>query len=209
MADAASDGMVIVCADVGSVARKNFGWWSEAGGSGSLPSALAEHVAGLLNSGRRVALGFECPLFVPLAEDQLALTRARPGEGSRAWSAGAGCGALAVGLVEVVWVLKAIRAHLARDVAAYLSWDEFAALQGTPSLLLWEAFVSGSAKLPSHVEDAQVGAYALARSRDDPSKANAVACDGEIHSLIGAALLRTGWRSDVDVLQEPCLVMRA
>ena len=37
---------------------------------------------------------------------------------------------------------------------------------------------------------------------------NAVACDGAIYSLIGAALLRTGWSSDVEILKHACLVVR-
>ncbi len=69
---------VVVCADVGSVAKGNFGWWSSEGHGGSQPSTLADHVAAALNTGARVALGFECPLFVPLVEDENLLTRARP-----------------------------------------------------------------------------------------------------------------------------------
>jgi hypothetical protein len=59
-----------------------------------------------------VALGFECPLFVPLNLQPEALTTARSGEGSRPWSAGAGCGALATGLVQVAWILRKIRQEL-------------------------------------------------------------------------------------------------
>jgi len=101
--------LTTVCADIGSAAKGNFGWWSSAGESGDRPSGLVAHVAALLNDREPVALGFECPLFVPLAASEMQLTSARPGEGSRAWSAGAGCGALATGLVQVVWVLEQVR----------------------------------------------------------------------------------------------------
>lgn len=101
--------LVVVCADIGSVSRGNFGWWSSAGSEGRIPSTLAKHVAECLNLGLPVALGFECPLFVPLEDDEQSLTRARPGEGNRPWSAGAGCGALATGLVQVTWTLREIR----------------------------------------------------------------------------------------------------
>jgi|GEM_PF-2881994 len=96
--------LVVVCADVGSVAKGNFGWWSNREESGTRPLTLAHHVATMLNSGFPVALGLECPLFVPLVEDECMLTSARPGERTRAWSAGAGCGALATGIVQTAWL---------------------------------------------------------------------------------------------------------
>lgn len=199
--------LVVVCADIGSVARGNFGWWSSAGARGELPSTLALHVAALLNSPSPVALGFECPLFVPLVEDEACLTNARPGEGSRPWSAGAGSGSLATGLVQVAWVLQAIRAQLVRPESAFIDWPSFVA-SGT-GLFLWEAFVSGTKKQGSHISDAEVGAQAFARALPDPISENAVICKSPVHSLVGAALLRSGWSSNLAVLAEPCLVLRA
>jgi hypothetical protein len=198
---------VIACADVGSVAKGNFGWWSSENQGGLKPSGLVEHVADLLNRGRTVALGFECPLFVPLAENELHLTSARPGEGTRAWSAGAGCGALATGIVQATWVLGEVRRRLSHALPAHLSWPQFVA--AASGLFLWEAFVTGTAKRASHAEDAKAGATAFMRSLPDPPAANAVVCLGAVHSLIGAALLRTGWTSNIAVLEQPCLVLRA
>ena len=73
--------LAILCADVGSVAKRNFGW---AGvlvgsghqdlGSGSDIVRLAETVADDLNNKVPVALGFECPLFVPIPQDPARLT---------------------------------------------------------------------------------------------------------------------------------------
>ncbi len=198
--------IVIVCADVGSVAKGNFGWWSSLGESGVKPSTLGEHVSTALDSGAPVALGFECPLFVPLLDDELFLTSARPGEGSRPWSAGAGCGALATGLVQTAWVLQDIKRHLTRTTPAFISWSAFTA--SGSGLFLWEAFVSGKAKSDSHTADARLGAEAFARSLPDPMSCNAVTCSN-VYSLVGAALLRTGWSDDSRLLQEPCLVVRA
>lgn len=198
---------IVICADVGSVAKGNFGWWSSQGKSGNRPSTLAAHVATALKSGEPVALGFECPLFVPLVEEELQLTSARPGEGTRAWSAGAGCGALATGLVEVAWVLQTVRGHLDHPVPSFLAWEPF--VSANSGLFLWEAFVTGAAKQSDHIADARVGAEAFMRALPSPMEANAVVCQSAVYSLVGAALLRTGWRSDLSILQEPCLVLRA
>lgn len=43
-----------------------------------------------------------------MSKNPVELTSSRQGEGSRAWSAGAGCGALATGLTETLWVLEYI-----------------------------------------------------------------------------------------------------
>ena len=199
--------LVTVCADVGSVAKGNFGWWSSSGESGDRPSGLASHVARTLTSGIPVALGFECPLFVPLSQDELSLTSARPGEGSRPWSAGAGCGALTTGLVQVAWTLQEIRRQVVSETRAYLSWDDFAA--AGLGLFLWEAFVSGKAKGDSHTADAMLGAMAFLNALPAPLLSNSVVCESGVYSLVGAALLRTGWSTDTRLLQEPCLVVRA
>ena len=199
--------LVTVCADVGAVAKGNFGWWSSLQESGNRPSSLAGHVAAALSSGAPVALGFECPLFVPLSQDELFLTSARPGEGSRPWSAGAGCGSLTTGLVQVAWVLQEIRQQVVRETRAHLSWDDFAT--SGSGLFVWEAFVSGKAKGDSHTADAMAGAMAFVNSLPDPHRANAVVCASSVYSLAGAALIRSGWSTDTQLLQEPCLVVRA
>jgi hypothetical protein len=197
----------IVCADIGSVRGGNYGWWSSCGEHGSKPTGLATHVATLLNGEHSVALGFECPLFVPLVEDELELTRARPGEEQRPWSAGAGCGVLATGLVQAIWTLAEIRKRLSRRAPATLDWPFFRNRQAR--LFLWEAFVTGTAKLPTHEADAEVGAKAFMQALPDPTTKNAVVCKSAVHSLIGAALLRSGWSSDLSLLEKPCVVIRA
>jgi hypothetical protein len=198
----------VICADIGSVAKGNFGWWSSESASGNSPSGLSKHVASLLSQNIGVALGFECPLFVPLAENELQLTSARPGEGSRAWSAGAGCGALVTGLVEVAWVLQSIRSQLEHPAKSFLSWQEFCS-HNQSGLYIWEAFVSGTAKQTSHITDAEAGAKAFSHSLPSPQQANAIECTEGVYSLVGAALLRTGWSTDLSILNQPCIVVRA
>jgi len=198
--------LLIACADIGSVAAGNFGWWSSDGNSGLEPSSLAALVAAALNGNRTVALGFECPLFVPLAESELQLTRARPGEGSRPWSAGAGCGALATGLVQAAWVLRAIRTSLNSPRTGYLDWEAFNEAQS--GLFLWEAFVSGKAKSSTHVADAQAAVETFIHSLPNPASINSVVCSTPVYSLIGAAMLRTGWSQSPEVLAQACLVIK-
>ena len=126
--------LAIYCADVGSIKQGNFGWAREEVPAGDIErhrggTEIAELVGVLfedLSAGVPVALGFECPLFVPVPEDPFRLGAARPGEGSRPWSAGAGTGALTTGLVQAAWVLTELRKRRPDD-RVYLNWAEFQA----------------------------------------------------------------------------------
>jgi hypothetical protein len=205
--------LVIYCADIGSVPNKRFGWARadaddaaiERHRSGIEIIDLVESVAEDAGAGRAVALGFECPLFVPVPTDPLRLGMARAGEGNRSWSAGGGSGALATGLVEVAWILSELRQRTP-DVTPYLDWDGFRGSDG--GLFLWEAFVSGQAKAPTHIDDAGVAVSAFRDALPDPMATNAVIAERPL-SLLGAALLWSGWSSDPALLQTPCLVIKA
>jgi hypothetical protein len=98
--------LAIFCADVGSIKQKRFGWAGTlpdgAAISGTNIEEFAAQVAKQLENKAKVALGFECPLFVPVRSNPVEVNSARKGEGNRSWSAGAGTGALATGLVEVL-----------------------------------------------------------------------------------------------------------
>ena len=66
--------------------------------------AMAEAVVADIARGAAVAVGFECPLIVPVPDDHARLGRGRAGDDeNRAWSAPGGAGALAIGLVEAAW----------------------------------------------------------------------------------------------------------
>jgi len=203
----------VFCADIGSVKAGKFGWASvDSGGacaeSGSDIGRFSTRIVDHLAQQKPAAVGFECPLFVPFRADPRSLTLARDGEGSRPWSAGAGTGALATGLVEVVWVLDHVRRGLTEAVTPHLDWGTFADGGG---LFLWEAFVSGVDKPPGegnpHAADAMAAARAFVEALPDPRTANAVA-EPMVTSLIGMALLRTGWTDDIKALATPCLVIK-
>jgi hypothetical protein len=124
--------LAIYCADVGSIKQGNFGWARtgfpafdlERHRGGTEIVELVDAVDGDLTNGVRVALGFECPLVVPVPAEALRLGSARTGDGTRAWSAGAGTGALATGLVQAAWVLAELRARQT-EKHVYLEWDAF------------------------------------------------------------------------------------
>ncbi len=200
----------VVCADIGSVAKGSFGWAASLDPDrevleGSDIAEMCRTVANALNGGRKVALGFECPLFVPIPDNPAHLTSKRPGEGSRPWSAGGGLGALATGLTEIPWILLTMRAQLSSGVPAFLKWREFCA--AGRGLFLWEAFVTGDAKGASHCKDAAVAVREFRRVAPGVDDANAVKVPVAL-SLLGAALLRSGWTKDLRVLGQTCVVIK-
>lgn len=202
----------IYCADIGSVALNRFGWAAHRAPdnarmmSGSIADLVGE-VAKDLSAGLSVALGFECPLFVPLPDDPVRLTRARAGEGNRPWSAGAGAGALATGLTETTWILTRLRERLACEPSVFFDWGRFGD-SSEGALLLWEAFISGKAKGTRHIDDASAGVDAFLTSLPDPATRNLIK-EERVFSLIGASLLRAGWQVPPSILSEPCLVLAA
>jgi hypothetical protein len=206
------EGLVVFCADVGSVKAGNFGWArtepeadSVVEYDGSRPEHLADAVVQELHAGRPVALGFECPLFVPVPAAATGLGAARIGEGNRAWSAGAGTGALATGLVQAAWVLAAIRTQCPDEVL-HLQWPAFAA--SSRGLLLWEAFVSATAKGKTHVDDATIAVAAFSNVLPDPASASTISAERPL-SLAGAVALWSGWLHDPLALHQSPLVIRA
>ncbi len=200
----------IFCADIGSVKAGRFGWFGAGPDGRPVPGSSIEELAGAvaekITSGVKVALGFECPLYVPLRDKPMLLTKARTGEGNRSWSAGAGCGALATGLVEVSWILEKIRANTPKSAVAFLDWKAFENSDG--GLFLWEAFVSGKAKGSGHAHDAEIAVQTFRAALPNPELANAIS-EQSVLSLVGASMVRTGWSANVQHLSEPCLVIKA
>lgn len=76
------------------------------GGTGLTPHKLVAYLLTLRESGDRVALGFECPAWIPVPQNAIDLGAKRNGEGRYPWSAGAGAGALATGLAQIAWILR-------------------------------------------------------------------------------------------------------
>lgn len=207
--------LAVYAVDVGSISQNKLGWARAYAPDGAVDpdsveteiERLAIEVATDLDGGWPVALGFECPLYVPVPEDPRRLGKARKGEGNRSWSAGAGTGALATGLVQAAWVLRAVRAR-ARPFASHLQWTEF--VRGRSGLFLWEAFVSGTGKgtSVSHHGDAAIAAERFLQLLPDPAAEDEVDAEAPL-SLIGAAALWSGCLDDPDALRGKCLVVKA
>ena len=216
--------LVVYCADIGSVKRGNFGGARLARGvdephTDTSIEALIADLAGHLNAGFPVALGFECPLWIPLPQKCEQLGSARTGESgkgmkSRPWSAGGGAAALTTGAVQVPWVLRALKCRVP-DRQAFLDWHEFET-EGR-GLFLWEAFVTaegkvGTVKAPGDEgkdeRDARIAVEEFDSVLDDPKAANACQPKDEVFSLVGAAMLRTCWSTDPALLRQPCLVIK-
>ena len=205
--------LAIYCADIGSIPNRRFGWaCTDAAGNkierdrgGAEIDDLVETVAADIADGRAVALGFECPLYVPVPQQPLRLGTARSGESNRSWSAGAGAGALASGAVQVAWILHELRQR-GLNAQPFLDWAAFTGAGA--GLFLWEAFVTDRAKAASHIDDATVAVTAFWDALPDVTAANAVTAERPL-SLLGAALLWSGWSNDLALLHAPCLVIKA
>ena len=107
--------LAIYCADIGSIRRGNFGWAVLDGDHqhhGEAIGGLVDDVVANLAAGTKVALGFECPLWVPVSGEPSDLAAGRAVDGNRSWSAAAGTCALAAGLTETAWILKQMRLRL-------------------------------------------------------------------------------------------------
>lgn len=204
--------IVVFAVDVGSVKKGNFGWCRAyidfENNSLYSSSSIEELIACIsddMNSGMKVALGFECPLTLNLPEMPDNLTSARRGEGDRAWCASAGCGALAVGLVESAWILKGISEKNTRRIIPTLNWENF--ISSDVNLFLWEAFVTSKAKGKSHEEDAIISVKTFLDAYPNIGQASAIRNENP-YSLIGASVLRAGLSSDAYLLRQDCIVIK-
>jgi hypothetical protein len=200
--------LVVWAVDVGSVRKKRLGWCAVSQEKHQVGKEIEELVEGIvedLSSSRKVVLGFECPLFVPVSDDPQKLTSARKGEGRYPWSAGAGSSVLTTGLTMCVWIFKEIRRRTRVSIRPTVDWTEFTSCQA--NLFIWEAFVSKSSKTGSHRGDAQVAARTFWSRYPDIIEANAITAE-KPYSLVGAALLRAGLTDDLSVLSKPCVVIR-
>lgn len=208
--------LTIYCADIGSVVKNNFGWARLVGTQSHMDNcmvALVDDIVSTLAEGRKVALGFECPLWAPVSKKPQCLTKGRPIDGNRPWSAAAGAAALATGITQVAWILDEIGTRMSQRgkplPSVHLDWSEFESDRS--GLFLWEAFVTGQAKALGS-EDAECHAddtlHACRELANRPPDSVEKCAEPRIRSLIGGAILWAGWDTNLDLLQMPCNVVR-
>jgi hypothetical protein len=128
-----------------------------------------------------------------------------PGLPTRPFSSGAGAAVLVTSLVIAPYLLARLRKALP-SASATFDWRQPLTRPG--ELLLFEAFVTDQRKeTPErHVEDARLAVQSFRRNL---CRLQVPTSSDECMNLLGAALLRTGWSSDLAMLSAPCLVIRA
>jgi hypothetical protein len=205
--------MFLVCIDVGKPGS-NLGWAAADGDArydGTDLDACVALLASALHKGP-VSLGFESPLFIPIRNDPLTMTKSRRGESgpgipTRPFSAGAGPTVTILGILTACYVLRRLRKFVPAATAT-MDWRNPPTTPG--QVLIWEAFVTAQRKSHAtrHVEDAYLALQTYQERQNRSALLTSSVIEPNCLSLMGAALLRTGWTKDINVLSEQCLVVR-
>ena len=206
----------VYCADIGSMCsgrecKNNFGWagrqvatnneeprWHEGDNMRDLVDCVTQN----LKQGSKVALGFECPEWIPVRSCPMELTRARKGE-RRSWSAGPGATVLATGLAQAAWMLQAIRCMVPEGTEAFLKWEDYQ--ESDRGLFLWEAYVSEKKNQPTgtrnaHIQDAKAAIDAFINAPSPVTSSITPPSKSQTLSLIGATLIWAGWSEELELL---------
>jgi len=200
--------VIVYAIDVGG--RNHFGW-----AKGSLVdemivgSSVDECVCSIRSDaklGIPLAIGFECPLFLPVPEQSMELCRGREGEESRSWSAQAGATVATLGFQQMAFILRGIK-H--RELIPCIDPQEWR--RERFEVLFWEAFVSGPAHSAEHAHDAATAAAAfLERLNAAPLLTSDVSVrrPAEVLSLVGCALLWAGYSQSLKLLRDSAVVIK-
>ncbi|MBD3400919.1 MAG: hypothetical protein GF399_11410 [Candidatus Coatesbacteria bacterium] len=204
---------LLLCADVGSTRGGNFAWARLENGwvvGGTAIDRLRAQLSRACEEGRPVALGLECPLWLPVPTAESCLSRGREGEGNRSCFAPAGGYVAVLGLHQLCYLLSGITARSGYPVTQdWRSW-----FNDPSGLLLWEAFVSGPAHSDQgdalgHLRDAATALVEFARRLEDGEPASDVSArDAGKLSLAGAAMLWAGLADESLLLRREVLVVK-
>ncbi len=193
-----------LCIDVGG--PTNIGWADSSGSSGhgaDLDVAL-DRAAAMLREGLPVAIGFEAPIWTPRRVELMTITGRRSGietTYNRAWSAGAGTGALGAALALMPWTFARLR-QAAGAVPVTVDLTRFRS--GEAPLFIWEAFVSGIGKGISHHDDARLAVEAFVARW--PDLVSDVPAEPALNHAVSSAMA-SGLRADAKELSMPATVM--
>ena len=186
--------ITIFAVDVGNPA--NFAWVSNGGLKGEDGESLIDAINASFQAGGRVALGFECPLFIPVPLRWSGIGKARVGEADRPWSAGAGATVTTYGLHEVAWVLSRLREVRTGKMPIFFSPEAWLS-SDEAGMLVWEAFVTGANKGRDHADDAERACQAfqnlMKRKNWDDARQVEVGSDALSLNLAALAAEWAGW----------------
>ena len=202
----------IYACDVGSVSAGNFAWARVVPGQGH-PSAsvdiddLVKNLLQDIKNDMSIALGLEAPLFMPIPMDSGALNSGRQGEGNRSMFAPPGAAVATLAIQQAAWILRAIHDGESNLPMYTLDWRRWPSPEGVKHFLIWEAFVSGSARGTSHAQDAATAAMFFREHENDLAEVNAVKADEPL-CMVHAAAIWAGWTDDNNGLRQSCLVLK-
>jgi hypothetical protein len=209
---------VVACLDVGSPQSGNVGWALLHGGTtthGQQLPEFANRLVSHLKEGHSMALGFECPLYIPKRDDPMTMTKARLGERGVNWCGGPGGSVLATGLAQVNWVLRQL-AHGVSGLTCSTRWKDFR--DRSVRLFIWEAFITKgdgteirdgiTGKVSGHERDAVCGAKVFESRAFKQLHLTSDLRHEPAISLIGMHLLSTGLTTDWSLLNETCVVLK-
>ncbi|MFQ5778721.1 MAG: hypothetical protein ACE5IP_12010 [Terriglobia bacterium] len=154
---------------------------------------------------RAVAIGMECPEFIPIPDEATQLGRGRKNEKDRSCFASVGASVATLGLHQLAFILKKIHR---RQVSAIFNPAQW---QFQPDqLLFWEAFVSKQAHSKEHLRDAATAASAFMERMEAGRLASDVFVEepAEVLSLVGCAVLWAGWSGDLALLRQAVVVVK-
>ncbi len=156
-------------------------------------------------NGTPVALGFEAPIWTPRRTELARITSRRGGvetQYNRAWSAGAGSGALGAALALMPWALTQLRLATG-PMGATTNLATFVSRKA--QVFVWEAFVSGVLKTTGlHHDDARLAVEAF-QSRWPDIETDVPAEPAVNHAAVAASI--AGFRVDPAEFQEAALVV--
>ena len=206
---------VIYACDVGStkVNKKtkanSFGWArlsedSHRPTGGKAIDKCLESMKADVKAGYRLALGMECPLFLPIPEYSDGLSSGRENEGDRSCFAPAGGYVATLGLHQFAWLLQKVKIACP-DVGLHFTCNLHDWMPVNPSgkqILLWEAFVSKQAHSKEHERDAATAVMEFHRRFiADSGFLSDIQGEGAILSLAGVALLWAEWSTELALLR--------
>ena len=204
----------IYTCDVGSIPRGNFGWArcvperkpAIPVGSNDI-SELANYLKKDMEDGINIALGFECPLFIPVPYSDGDLCRGRQGDGNRSVFAQAGATVATLGVHQAAWILRTIYPCGANHIEFTTDSSMWLPSDSRQVLFCWEAFVSGDAHGNDHIRDAATAIMFFIDNEIQLEAVNAVTTQ-QSFSLIQAVALWAGWSTEIDRLHGSALVIK-